>query len=116
MNKTGVNTTNLETKLASYNALMDSARENNEAAKKIYTKENATEEELQKAAGYMQNALREIKEANKVLKEIFGELEQYRIEETNRNRIRNVPENELNNTENLTENESENSTEEKLTS
>jgi hypothetical protein len=116
LNKTGVNTTNLETKLASYNALMDSARENNEAAKKIYTKENATEEELQKADGYMQNALKEIKEANQVLKEIFGELEQYRIEETNRKRIRNVPENELNNTENLTENESENSTEEKLTS
>ena len=35
LNKIGVNTTELEAKLANYNALMDSARENNEAAKII---------------------------------------------------------------------------------
>lgn len=78
LNETGVNTTGLEAKLANYTALMDSARENNEAAKKIYNKENATEDELQKADSYLQSALKEIKEANQVLKEIFGELEQYR--------------------------------------
>lgn len=97
LNETGVNTTGLEVKLANYNSLMDSARENKEAAKKIYSKENATEEELQKADDYLQNALQEIKEANQILKEIFGELEQYRNEETSKNRTRNVPETELNN-------------------
>lgn len=97
LNKTGVNTTGLEVKLANYNSLMDSARENNEAAKKIYNNVNATEEELQKADGYLQNALKEIKEANQVLKEIFGELEQYRTEETNRNRTQNSLGTEFNN-------------------
>lgn len=116
LNETGINTTELEAKLASYNALMDSARKNNEAAKEIYNKENATEEELLKADSYLQSALKEIKEANQILKEIFGELEQYRIEETNRNRARNTPETELKNAGNLTENESENSTEKGLES
>jgi hypothetical protein len=116
LNETGINTTELEAKLASYNALMDSARKNNEAAKEIYNKENATEEELLKADSYLQSALKEIKEANQILKEIFGELGQYRIEETNRNRARNIPETELNNAGNLTENESENSTEKGLES
>lgn len=114
LNKTGVNTTGLEVKLASYNALIDSARKNNEAAEKIYSKDNATEEELQQADKYLQNALQEIKEANQVLKEILGELEQYRIEENSRNRVRNVPETEFNDTENLKDNESENSTGEGL--
>ncbi|MDY9928120.1 hypothetical protein [Methanosarcina sp.] len=96
LNKTGVNTTELEAKLASYNALMDSARENNEAAKKIYNKENATREELLKADNHLQSALNEIKEANQVLKEIFGELEQYRTENASKTRIRDVPGAELN--------------------
>lgn len=96
LNETGVNTTELEAKLASYNALMDSARENNEAAKKIYNKENATQEELLKADNHLQSALNEIKEANQDLKEIFGELEQYRTENASKTRIRDVPGTELN--------------------
>lgn len=116
LNETGVNTSELESKLENYNALMASARKNNEAAKEIYNKENATEEELSKANGYLQNALGEIKEANQVLKEIFEELEQYRSEETNRNRARNNPEPEFDDAKNGTENESENSTEEELES
>lgn len=116
LNETGVNTSELESKLENYNALMASARKNSEAAKEIYNKENATEEELSKANGYLQNALGEIKEANQVLKEIFEELEQYRSEETNRNRARNNPEPEFDDAKNGTENESENSTEEELES
>ena len=77
---TDVNTTALEAKLASYNALMDSAREKNDEAKEIYNKENATSTELQKANDYLQSALVDIKNANLIVKEIFGELEQYRIE------------------------------------
>ncbi|AKB74196.1 hypothetical protein MSLAZ_0935 [Methanosarcina lacustris Z-7289] len=57
LNKTGVDTTELEAKLANYNALTDSAGENNEAAKKIYNKENATQEELQNADNDLQSAL-----------------------------------------------------------
>jgi hypothetical protein len=101
LNKTGVNTTELEAKLANYNALMDSARENNEAAKKIYNEENATQEELQKADNYQQSALKEIKEANQILKEIFGELEQYRIEESSRIRAQNLPGTKFNDTGNI---------------
>jgi hypothetical protein len=100
LNKTGVNTTELEAKLASYNALMDSARENNEAAKKIYNSENATQEELQKADGHLQSALKEIKEANQILKEIFGELEQYRTENASKTRVRDAPGTEFNDTGN----------------
>lgn len=88
MNKKGVNTTNLESKLANYNSLMDSARENKEAAEDIYNNGNAAEVELQKADSHLQNALKEIKEANQVLKEIFVELkpyrEQYRLNENNK--------------------------------
>lgn len=116
LNRTGFNTTGLEAKLANYNVLMDSARENNEAAKEMYSKENITEEELRKADSYLQNALKEIKEANQVLNEIHGELEQYRVEEPKRDRIRSVPGTELNNTGNLTVNESENLTGEELES
>jgi hypothetical protein len=101
LNKTGVNTTELEAKLANYNALMDSARENNEAAKKIYNEENSTQEELQKADNYQQSALKEIKEANQILKEIFGELEQYRIEESSRIRAQNLPGTKFNDTGNI---------------
>ncbi|KKH49739.1 hypothetical protein [Methanosarcina sp. 1.H.A.2.2] len=120
LNKTGVNTTELEAKLANYNALMDSARENNEAAKKIYNKENATQEELQKADNYQQSALKEIKEANQILKEIFGELEPHRSEEKNRIRTRNTVGTEFTDTETSGEtngssgNESENSSEDGL--
>lgn len=116
LNETGVDTTNLKAKLANYNSLMDSAIENKEKAKNIYSKDNATEEELQEADNYLQNALQETKEANQVLKEIFGELKQNRVQENSKNRIQNVPKNELNNTENLTDKESENSTEEELES
>lgn len=101
LNKTGINTTELEAKLANYNTLIDSARENNEAAKKIYNEENATQEELQKADNYQQSALKEIKEANQILKEIFGELGQYRIEEASRIRAQNSRETKFNETGNV---------------
>ena len=122
LNKTGVDTTELEAKLANYNALIDSARENNEAAQKIYNKEDVTQEELQNADNDLQSALNEIKEANKILKEIFGELKQYRSEETNRIRARNSVGTEFTDTETSSEgetnsssgNESENSSEDEL--
>lgn len=122
LNKTGVDTTELEAKLANYNALTDSAGENNEAAKKIYNKENATQEELQNADNDLQSAFNEIKEANQILKEIFGELKQYRIEETNRIRALNSVGTEFTDTDTSSEgetnsssgNESDNSSEDKL--
>ena len=91
---TDVKTTTLEAKLASYNALMDSAREKNDEAKEIYNNENATSTELQKANDYLQSALVDIKNANLIVKEIFGELEQYRIEKTSEvKNIRNTQNN-----------------------
>lgn len=91
---TDVNTTALEAKLASYNALMDSAREKNDEAKEIYNKENATSTELQKANDYLQSTLLDIKNANLIVKEILGELEQYRIEKINEAKnIRNTENN-----------------------
>lgn len=122
LNKIGVDTTELEVKLANYNALMDSARENNEAAKNIYNKENATQEELQNADNDLQSALNEIKEANQILKEIFGELKQYRIEKANRIRTQNALGTESTDTDKSSEgetnsssgNESENSYEDGL--
>lgn len=86
----GVNTTALETKLASYNALMDSASEKNDVARKIYRNRNATSAELQKANGSLQSALIDIKNANLILKEIFSELEQYRIDKNNETEVKNI--------------------------
>ena len=109
LNKTGVNTIALEAKLANYNALMDSARENNEAAKNIYNKEDATQEELQNADNDLQSALNEIKEANQILKEIFSELKQFRIEEANRIRAQNALGTEFTDTETSSEGETNSS-------
>lgn len=108
LNEIGVNTAGLESKLASCDFLMDSARENNKAAKKIYNKENPIHEELQKADDYLQSALKDIKEANEVLKEIFEELELYRAENASKTRTQSNPETELNNTGNES-NEDDNS-------
>jgi len=87
MKEAGIETAELEAKLANYNELMDSAEEKTEAAEEIFEKEDATPEELEEANKYLQNALEEIHEANEVLKEIFGKLEpyreQYRLEEQN---------------------------------
>lgn len=96
---TGVNTTALETKLANYNTLMNSASEKNEEAKKIYNKENVTSAELQKANESLQSALVDIKNANLVLKEIFSELEQYRIDKNNETEANNIRNTDLNNSE-----------------
>ncbi|WP_440945000.1 hypothetical protein ACSAZL_12630 [Methanosarcina sp. T3] len=86
-NETGAETVELEAKLADYNELMDSARENKEAAEEIFDKEDATQEELEEANEYLQDALEDIRDANEILKEIFSELElyreQYRLEEQN---------------------------------
>lgn len=87
VNETGVETAELEAKLADYNELMDSAREKKEAAEEIFDKEDATQEELDEANEYLQDALEDIRDANEILKEIFSELEpyreQYRLEEQN---------------------------------
>jgi len=87
MNETGVETAELEAKLADYNELMDSAGEKKEAAEEIFDKEDATQEELEEANEYLQDALEDIRDANEILKEIFSELEpyreQYRLEEQN---------------------------------
>lgn len=94
---TGVNTTALETKLANYTTLMNSASEKNEEAKKIYNKENVTSAELQKANESLQSALIDIKNANSVLEEIFNELEKYRIDKNNETEAKNIQNTGLNN-------------------
>jgi hypothetical protein len=80
MKKTGVNTAELETELASYILYIKSAQEKKEAADSIYNSENVTREDLQKANNYLRQSLNDISKANKILRKMFGELKNYEIE------------------------------------
>jgi hypothetical protein len=80
MKKTGVNTAELETELASYISYIKSAQEKKEAADSIYSSENTTREDLQKANNYLRQSLNDISKANKILRKMFGELKNYEIE------------------------------------
>jgi gas vesicle protein len=108
-NETGVNTAELEAKMAEYNELMDSAREKNKAAGEILNKEDATQEELEDANEYLQNALEDTRAANEILKEVFNKLEpyreQYRLEEQNKEMTRLDAENINTSADNETEDE-----------
>lgn len=80
LNETGANTTELETKLASYNSYIVSAQEKKEAADSIYNGANVTLEDLKMANNYLRQSLDDISKANQLLREIFGELKYYEPE------------------------------------
>ncbi len=77
LKETGVNTAELETELASYTSCIKSAQDNKKMADSIYNNENVSRENLQIANNYLRQSLNDIRKANKILKEIFGELKYY---------------------------------------
>jgi len=84
LKETGVNTSKLEIKLASYVSYINSAQEKKRAADSIYNGENITRENMQKANNYLRQSLNDISNANKLLREIFDELKNYETEKYNK--------------------------------
>lgn len=80
LNKTGIDTSDLETKLTSYNSYIRSAEDKREKADSIYSDENVTQENMKIANNYLRQSISDINRANKMLKEIFGELKKHEVE------------------------------------
>jgi hypothetical protein len=95
LKKTGANTAELEIKLASYVSYLKSAQETKDAAESIYNGENVTREDMQMANNYLRQSLKDISKANKILREIFGELKDYEIEKGNGTETKNLTESRL---------------------
>ncbi len=110
LNKTGVNTSDLDTKLANYSFFINSAKQNKEAADAIYSDENVTSEDMQKANNYLRQSLSDINKANDIIKHILNELKKYKTEKGNETGVENTQKTAFNNTENITGTNSLNST------
>lgn len=102
LNETGVNTTDLDNKLASYNFYINSAKENKEAADAIYSSENVTRTDMEKANGYLRRSLRDINTVNDIIRQILNELKEYETENSNKIGVEDNQKTALNNTENIT--------------
>jgi len=102
LNETGVNTTDLDTKLASYNFYIKSAKENKEAADAIYSGENVTRKDMEKANGYLRQSLSDINAANNIIRQILNELKEYETENSKETGVEDNQKTALNNTENMT--------------
>jgi hypothetical protein len=102
LNKTGINTSDFDTKLANYSFYINSAKQNKEAADVIYSGENVTREDMQKANNYLRQSLSDINKANGIIKQILNELKEYRTEKGNETGVENPQKTALNNTENIT--------------
>jgi len=102
LNETGVNTTDLDTKLASYNFYIKSAKENKEAADAIYSGENVTRKDMEKANGYLRQSLSDINAANNIIRQILNELKEYETENGKETGVEDNQKTALNNTENMT--------------
>jgi hypothetical protein len=83
LNETGVNTTDLDTKLASYNFYINSSKENKETADAIYSGENITREDMEKANSYLRQSLSDINTASNIIRQILNELKEYKTENGN---------------------------------
>jgi chromosome segregation ATPase len=92
LKETGVDTAELETELASYTSYIKSAQEKKEAADSIYNGENVTREDMQTANNYLRQSIKDISKANKILREIFGELKDCEIEKGNGTEVKNLTE------------------------
>lgn len=102
LNETGVNTTDLDTKLTSYNFYIKSAKENKEAADAIYSGENVTRKDMEKANGYLRQSLSDINTANNIIRQILNELKEYETENGKETGVEDNQKTALNNTENIT--------------
>jgi hypothetical protein len=89
MNETGVETSNLETKLISYNSYLTSAQEKKENADSIYEGENVTRENMEVANNQLRQSINDINKANKILKELFDKMKEYETELTNLTEVEN---------------------------
>ncbi len=85
----GVDTAELEIKLASYNSYIKSAQEKKVMADSLYNGENVTREDMQTANNYLRQSLNDINKANKLLREIFVELKNYETEKGNGTEAKN---------------------------
>ena len=110
LNETGVDTTDLATKLASYNLYINSAQEDKEAADAIYSGENVTREDMEKANNYLRQSLSDINKANDIIRQILDELKEYETEKGNETGVESSQKTALNNTENITGTNSSNTT------
>lgn len=90
LKETGINTAELETKLASYTSYIKSAQEKRETADSIYNDENVTRNDVQKANNYLRQSLNDISKANKILRDIFVELKKYEFEKYNSTEASNI--------------------------
>jgi hypothetical protein len=89
MNETGVETSDFETKLTSYNSYLTSAQEKKENADSIYESENVTRENMEMANNQLRQSINDINKANKILKELFDKLKKYETELTNLTEVGN---------------------------
>ncbi len=90
MKETGIDTSELEIKLASYTSYIKSAQEKKVMADSLYSGENVTRQDMQTANNYLRQSLTDISKANKLLRVIFGELKNYETEEDNGTKVRNL--------------------------
>ncbi|MPN59814.1 hypothetical protein SDC9_207536 [bioreactor metagenome] len=81
LNETGVDTANLQTRLASYKQYIKAARERKTAADTVYENESATQKDLEVANNNLREALNNVNKANQILKLIFGELKEHGFKE-----------------------------------
>lgn len=102
LNKTGVDTNDLDTKLANYSFYINSAKQNKEAADAIYSGKNVTTEDMKKANNNLRQSLSDINKANNIIKQILNGLKEYKIEKDNETGVENTQKTAFNNTENIT--------------
>ena len=98
LNETGVNTADLQTRLASYNQYIKAAREKKATADSIYEDDTATQNDLKVANNYLRESLNNVNKANQILKVIFDELKGYGFNEIGKVITENDIKTELNNT------------------
>lgn len=101
LSKAGFDTSDLETKLASYNSYLTSAREKKEAADSIYDDEDVTRENMEKANNYLRQSISDINKANKILREIFDGFKEYETEIANETSIEDNLKTKLSDTKNV---------------
>jgi len=90
LRETGVDTSELEIKLASYISYIKSAQEKKVMADSLYSGENVTLKDMRTANNYLRQSLNDISKANKLLREIFDKLKNCETEENNGTEVRNL--------------------------
>ncbi len=90
LRETGVDTSELEIKLASYISYIKSAQEKKVMADSLYSSKNVTLKDMRTANNYLRQSLNDISKANKLLREIFDRLKNCETEENTGTEVRNL--------------------------